>query len=277
MIKATGLSERQSCRLAGLNRATYQYVAKRKQDHQIRTRLKELAGQRIRFGSPRLTVLIRQDLGAINHKRIERIYAEEGLQLPRKRKKRIGYGRAVPLELPQEPNERWSIDFMSDSLCDGRRFRILTIVDDFTRESVDIVVDTSISGERLTRILDQAALMSGMPKILVMDNGPELTSRAMLIWAKTRGVQLHYIQPGKPNQNAYVESFNGKFRDECLNQQWFISLEEARQVIEAWRVDYNTERPHSSLNNQAPSVFKKAYETQKQDAKMEQGLSLTVA
>jgi putative transposase len=186
VIKAEGLSERRSCCLAGLNRATYQYSPKPKDDAPIRDRLRELAARKLKYGAPFLTFLIRRELGAVNHKRIERIYREEGLQLPRKRRKGPKYERRMPLRPATRPNERWSMDFMSDALCDGRKFRTFNVLDDFSRESVCIEVDTSISGERVTRVLDRLAAMRGLPEVIVMDNGPEFTSKTMLIWAKLR-------------------------------------------------------------------------------------------
>lgn len=277
MMKVEGISERRSCCLVGLNRATYQYLPKPHDDGPIRERLRVLAARKLKYGAPFLTFLIRQELGAVNHKRIERIYREEGLQLPRKRRKGPRYERRMPLEAVVRPNERWSMDFMSDALCDGRKFRTLNMLDDFSRESVYMEADTSITGERVTRILDRLAEVRGLPEVLVMDNGPEFTSKALLIWAKLRGVRLHHIEPGKPNQNAFIESFNGTFRNECLNQNWFVSLQEARDVIERWRVEYNAERPHSSLNKMTPMAFRRAFEMKLQDAIIGRELSLSVA
>ena len=203
-----------------------------------------------RFGAPLLVVLLRGEFGAVNHKRVERLYREEGLQLPRKRKKRHRGVERVPLEVPSRPYQRWSVDFMSDSLCDGR---LLCVLDDFSRQCLAIEVATSITGERVTRVLDRLVWQHGLPETLVMDNGPEFTSRAMLQWAHDRRVALHYIDPGKPVQNAFVESFNGRLRDECLNTQWFWSVPDARERIEAWRVDYNEVGPHSSLGYRTPA------------------------
>lgn len=276
-MKSEGLSERRSCKLAGLNRATYRYKPGAKNDGFVRERLRVLAVQRPRFGAPRLIVLLRQELGFVNHKRVERIYREEGLQLPRKKGKKRGVNnRAAALLAPGEPNERWSMDFMSDSLSDGRRFRVLTVVDDFTRECVATLVDTGITGERVIRTLEWLKETRGLPGMLVMDNGPEFTSKAMLAWSKPAGVKLHFIDPGKPVQNAFIESFNGKLRDECLNQHWFVSLEEARRIIESWRLDYNTARPHSSLGYMTPEGFRMNFEQKLRNDKMKQELSLAV-
>lgn len=277
-MKSEGLSERRSCALAGLARATYRYRARcSREEAGVRERLRDLAALRPRFGAPRLTVLLRQEFGAVNHKRVERIYREEGLQLPRRKKgKRRGIGRIIGLQAPREPNERWSMDFMSDSLSDGRRFRLLTVVDDFTRECIAIEVDTGISGERVVRILKSVGYMRGLPKTLVADNGPEFTSKAMLVWSRPQGVSLHFIKPGRPTQNAFVESFNGRLRDECLNQHWFGNLDEARRIIESWRLDYNTRRPHSALGYMTPKAFRMAFEQKAKNDKMGQELSIAV-
>lgn len=276
-MKSEGLSERRSCKLTGLNRATCRYKPTAKDDGCVRERMRILAVQRPRFGAPRLTVLLRQEFGAVNHKRVERIYREESLQLPRKRGKKRGVSnRANILIVPGEPNERWSMDFMSDSLCDGRRFRILTIVDDFTRECVAIEVDSGITGERVIRTLEWLKETRGLPGMLVTDNGPEFTSRAMLTWSKPAGVKLHFIDPGRPVQNAFIESFNGKLRDECLNQHWFVSLEEARRIIKLWRIDYNTTRPHSSLGYMTPEAFRLGFEQKLENDKINRKLSLAV-
>lgn len=191
----------------------------------------------------------------INHKRLWRIYRQEGLAVRRKRRKRAAMGRRVVLAPAQEVNERWSMDFVGDSLADGRTFRTLNIVDDFSREAPAIVVDQSIPGERVVRELDALGAERGLPKMIVIDNGPEFAGKALDAWAYRNGVKLHFIRPGKPVENAYVESFNGKFRDECLNEHWFTSVPHARDVIEAWRQDYNEVRPHSSLGNLAPVEF----------------------
>ncbi len=261
-MQTVGVSQRLACSLVGIWRGTCRYQAKDNSgEARIRQRLRDLAAARPRFGSPRLGVLLRQELGVINHKRVERLYAEEGLQLPKRRKKlRRSFSRVMPLEAPTGPRQRWSVDFIHDSLRDGRRFRALTMVDDFSRECPAITVDTSISGRRVTRVLEELAELNGLPQVIVMDNGPEFTSKAMLCWAQQRGVKLHFIDPGKPTQNAYIESFNGKFRDECLNGHWFNNLQEARRIIEEWRRDYNQARPHSSLGYLAPETFRQQHE-----------------
>lgn len=226
----------------------------------VRARLKELAGKYSKYGSPMLHVILRREGFVKNHKRTERIYREEGLSLRLKQKKRrIASLRVVQLPAT-ERNEKWSMDFVSDGFYNGRRFRCLTVIDNFTKESPVIEVDTSISGVRVTRILDRLAATHGLPKSITVDNGPEFISRALSIWAYAHNVKIDFIRPGKPTDSPYIESFNGKFRNECLNQHWFMNLEDARQKIEEWRNIYNTERPHSSLNNLTPNEFAKQCE-----------------
>lgn len=198
----------------------------------------ELAAERPRFGYQRLHILLRREGFEQNHKLTYRIYREEKLQVRRKRRKRVASAPREQMEIPTKPHQRWSMDFMSDSLADGRCYRVFNVVDDCSRVAVAMEVDLSMSGERVGRILDRAAARYGWPSTIVMDNGPEFTSKALDQWAFERGVQLHFIQPGKPQQNAFCESFNGKVRDECLNLSWFTSLDDARRVIAEWRDDY---------------------------------------
>lgn len=229
---------------------------RRRDDSVLKARLKELAAQRRRYGSPRLTVLLRREGFEDNHKRIERIYSEEGLQVRRRKRKRTARGRQVRLvETPTRQNERWSMDFVRDMIAGGGPLRCLNIVDDFTRECPHIETDRSLSGERVCRVLDYLGWTRGLPDEIVVDNGPEFTSLALDRWAHENGVVLHFIDPGKPVQNCYIESFNGKFRDECLNENWFVNLADAKRKIEAFRVDYNTVRPHSSLGDLTPAEF----------------------
>lgn len=210
---------------------------------------------------------------SLNHKRLHRLYREEGLILRKKRRQRASTATRVPLVSPKRAGERYSMDFMSDSLATGRSFRTLNIVDDYTRECLAIEVDMSLPGERVTRVLDRLVEGGRKPEIIVLDNGPEFAGRVLDTWAVGNKVQLRFIDPGKPIQNAYIESFNARLRDECLNQHWFISLEEARAVIEDWREDYNRERPHSSLDNQTPEEFSRRCSVM-QGAKNRLGLSL---
>jgi len=222
--------------------------------------MREIAEKRRRFGSPRIHVMLQREGLVINHKRTERLYREEGLSLKlRKRKKRTAVTR-IELPKPEAPNKRWSMDFMLDQLAYGRRFRVLTIVDAFTRECPALEVDTSIGGKRVTRVLDRLAFLRGVPEVITIDNGPEFASRALDEWAYRNNVKLDFIRPGKPVENAFIESFNGKFRDECLNENWFLSLDDARSTIEAWRIDYNRHRPHSSLNNMTPMEYAEKFE-----------------
>jgi len=255
MVSAHGLSQRRACRLAGLNQSTWQYKPIQRGMTGLRERIIALAGERRRFGYRRLHILLRREGWAVNHKAVHRIYREEGLQVRRRKRKRIASVERQPMTLPERINERWSMDFVSDGLSNGRRFRTLNIVDDFSRECPVIEVDTSLPGTRVVRVLERLSETRGLPKTIVVDNGPELISKALDDWACRNHVRLHFIQPGKPTQNAFVESFNGKFRDECLNEHWFISLADARRTIEAWRIDYNTQRPHSSLDYATPEEF----------------------
>ena len=196
-------------------------------------------------------VLKRADL-VINHKRTERLYREEGLILRRKRRRKSATGAMVIMPSPQRTNERWSKDFVTDSIVTGRRFRALTIVDDYTRECPAIEVDTSLGGRRVVGVLDRLAETRGLPEIITIDNGPEFAGRALDEWAYRKGVKLSFIRPGKPIENAYIESFNGKFREECLNSHYFSTLQEAKAIIEKWRVEFNTVRPHRALNGLTP-------------------------
>lgn len=249
------LSQRQACSIAGISRSSYRYQEKPKNDDEIRSRLRELAQQRRRFGAPRLQSLLRREGYLINHKRTERLYREEGLSLRlKKRKKRASHLRVI-LDRPDRINQHWSMDFVSDSLFTGRRFRVLTVVDDFSRECPVLEVDHSLTGQRVARVLDRLLLTRGLPAVITVDNGPEFISKALDLWAFENKVKLRFIQPGKPTQNAYIESFNGKFRDECLNEHVFVNLKKAQELIETWRQDYNMNRPHSSLGEVPPEEF----------------------
>lgn len=224
----------------------------------LRKRMRELAEQRKRFGSPRLHVLLRREGFVINHKRTERIYREEGLALRRKRRRKGAAGARVTLPAAERPNQHWSMDFVSDSIVTGRRFRALTVVDNFSRECPAIEVDTSLGGARVVTVLDRLSEARGTPEVITVDNGPEFLGKALDEWAYRKGVKLNFIRPGKPIENAYAESFNGRLRDECLNTNWFVSLRQAKGIIESWREDYNHVRPHSSLNNLTPVEYANA-------------------
>jgi len=249
------VSQRRACGLMQMHRGTCRYRAQRRaEDQRLRQRLRELAEARRRFGYRRLQVLLGREGWQVNHKRVYRLYVEEKLGLRRKRgRKRSGVRQ--PLLEPTGANQVWSVDFMTDALSSGRRFRTLNIVDDYTREAVAIEVDTSLGGVRVVRVLEELKARRGLPLKIRSDNGPEFVSRAVDQWAYEQGLRWHTIQPGRPMENGYVESFNGRMRDECLNENWFGDLAEARRTIEGWRQDYNQVRPHSALGYRTPEEF----------------------
>jgi putative transposase len=249
------LSERRAAQALSLSNSSLRYRSRRPAAEDLRRRLRELAAERPRYGYQRLWALLRREGWSVNHKRVYRLYREEGLKLRKRRRRARAHIERAPLTKPARADERYSMDFMRDTLADGRVFRTLNIVDDYTRECLAIEVDTSLPGARVVRALERLARAGRQPTHLVVDNGPEFASKALDQWAAQRGVALRFIDPGKPIQNAFVESFNGKFRDECLSQHWFISLEEARNVSEGWRVDYNEQRPHQSLQYKTPVEF----------------------
>jgi putative transposase len=259
-MQAAELSERQACRYTGFARSTQRDERRRPPRTELRERLPTLATLRPRWGYRRLDRLLRRE-GVegvvVNRKRVQRVYREDGLAVrrrSRRKRTRVAIPR-MPLPAPSKRNERWSVDFVSDALSDGREFRALTIVDDFTRESPAIEVDTSLPGERVVRVLEQLAVTRGLPQTIVCDNGPECRGDALDQWADRRGVALPFIQPGKPIQNAFAESFNSRWRDECLNESWFVRVADARDTSEAWRVDDNVARPHSGLADRTPEEF----------------------
>lgn len=249
------MSERRACRVLGVCRATAQYRSRREPPTRLIERLRELATERPRWGYRRLHILLQREGVEVNHKRVYRLYRAEGLAVRKKLRKRLASALRTVLPPPSAPNERWSMDFVSDQLVGGTRLRAFNVVDDFTRECLAIEVDSSIPGLRATRVLERLAAGRQLPKYLICDNGPEFTGSAFDAWAHRRGVRIHFIRPGKPVENAYAESFNGKLRDECLNENWFITMEDARTRIEAWRIDYNQIRPHSGLDNLTPAEF----------------------
>lgn len=254
VMERHGLSQRHACRLVGLDRSTLRYERKRPDDAKVRQRLRELAAERRRFGYRRLGWMLAREGHAMNHKKLYRLYHEEQLMVRRRRGRKRALGTRAPMTLPNAVNQRWSLDFVSDALSDGRRFRILCIVDDFSRECLATVVDTSLGGVRVVRELERLAIERAVPQVVVSDNGTELTSGAVLRWA-TGKLAWHYIEPGKPTQNAFIESFNSRLRDECLNEHLFLSLAEARETIDRWRHDYNHLRPHGSLGALTPTEF----------------------
>ena len=253
-LKSRRVSERRACRLVGFSRSAAWRPLTGRNDARLRSRLKILAERYPKYGCPTLHDMLVIEGEVVNRKRTYRIYREEGLQVRRKRRKKLRRPR-IPLSVPTRVNERWSVDFVSDQLANGRRIRVFNIVDDFSRECVAQVVDFSISGQRVARELDRIARK--LPKTIVCDNGSEFTSKAMYFWAKQAGVKLHFIQPGKPMQNAFVESFNGKMREYCLDLHWFASIDDARSEIDSWQRHYNHVRPHRSLGKKPPAVFAK--------------------
>lgn len=254
MRAKTSISERRACRLIGLSRSVLVYQPQ-PEDGRLRDRLEALAGERRRFGYRRLAVLLAREGIRANHKRVHRVYRAAGLAVRRRRRRnRLAVPRQ-PLVLPAAANDTWSMDFVFDALYDARRLKCLTVVDDCTKESVAIVVARRMGGDDVARILDEICRFRGYPRAIRTDQGPEFTGRALDQWAHARGVELRLIQPGKPTQNAYIESFNGRFRDECLNEHWFLSLEHARAVVAEWRRDYNEQRPHSALGNLTPAEY----------------------
>ena len=247
------MSERRACRVIDADRKSVRYRSTRDDDAGLREKLRELANQRRRFGYRRLHILLRREGVMINRKKTQRIYQEEGLAVRRRRSRRRAVGTRAPAPVLALPNQRWSLDFVHDQMASGRRFRVLNVVDDVTRECLAAVPDTSISGRRVVRELTELIARRGKPGMIVSDNGTELTSNAVLAWCGKLGVEWHYIAPGRPMQNGYVESFNGKLRDELLNGEVFNTLREAQVLIEEWRRHYNRVRPHSSLGYRPPA------------------------
>jgi putative transposase len=254
-VETFSVSQRRACTILEADRSSMRYRQRRPDDAALRARLRELAEVRRRFGCRRLHVLLKREGLGVNHKKLRRLYCEEGLQVRRRGGRKTASGTRSPMAMPEGPNQRWSLDFLSDTLTDGRRFRILAIIDDFTRECLCLVADTSLSGSRVIRELEAVIAWRGRPGICVSDNGTELTSMAILRWGQERSIQWHYIAPGKPQQNAFIESFNGRLRDELLNETLFTTINQARVVLAQWKHDYNTHRPHSGLGWLTPSEF----------------------
>ncbi|WP_376702531.1 IS3 family transposase [Mesorhizobium sp. ISC25] len=250
-----GMSERRACKAIGCCRMTVRYETSRPDDREVRERMKAIAQERRRFGYRRLLVMLRREGLVVNHKKLFRLYREEKLAVRRRGGRKRAIGTRAPMLVPLRPDERWSLDFVSDQLTDGRRFRILAVVDDCTRECLALIVDTSLSGMRVARELDRLITERGRPRMIVSDNGSEFTSNAILAWADQNRVEWHYIAPGKPMQNGFIESFNGRLRDELLNETLFTSLAQARVAIALWHADYNTARPHSQIAWQTPAEF----------------------
>jgi putative transposase len=252
-----GVSERRSCSALRFDRRTHRYRSVRPDQAPLRQRIKEIAEVRIRYGYRRIHVLLRREGWPVNHKRVRRLYREEGLNLRTKRPRRhVMAARRVERPLASKPNEIWAMDFVSDALFNGKRFRALTVVDAYTRECLAIHADQGIKGEQVVDVMDRLLFERGSPPAKIrVDNGPEFISRALDHWAYINRVTLDFSRPGKPTDNAFVESFNGRLRDECLNTHWFLSLDDARAKLEAWRRDFNENRPHTSLGFMTPAEF----------------------
>jgi putative transposase len=253
------VSERRACRVVGIPRSSYRYRSAAHDQTPLRLWLRDLAATRVRYGYRRLHILLRREGWRVNHKRVYRLYREEGLGIRVKRRKKLASAPRVLPPPATRPLERWSLDFLSDSLVDGRRFRVLTIVDTVSRVSPALEVGVSLTGERVVAVLERLRRTIGRPKRTAIDNGPEFISKILDAWVYQNGVRLEFSRPEKPTDNALVESFNGRFREECLNQHWFAALEEARQTVEAWRIEYNTERPHRGLQQQTPMAWEAAW------------------
>jgi putative transposase len=254
-----GLGVTRACGLVGISRSLYRYRSCRSPALELKSRIAELAAQKRRYGYRRIQVLLRREGWSVNHKRTYRLYREQGLMVRKRKRKRIGIAERLVLAKPTAPNQSWSMDYVADGLIDGRKLRVLAIVDDYSRECLALEVDSSLPGARVVAVLERLADLRRLPRSITVDHGPEFEGQALDAWAYKRAVRLAFIRPGKPVENAYVESFNGRFRDECLNEHWFVSMQHARSVIEAWRIEYNTERPHSSLDDLTPEEFRDAH------------------
>lgn len=254
-LAGRGLSERHALRVIGMSASAYRYQPAPDRNQALREQILALAHRHRRYGAGMIYLKLRQAGQPVNHKRVDRLYAEAGLQVRRRRRKKVPVADRQPLGRPLSANQVWSMDFVFDRTAEGRVIKCLTVVDDATHESVAIVPERAIGGYALTRILDRLALERALPQAIRTDNGKEFCGRAMLTWAHARGVRLFLIEPGKPNQNAYIESFNGRLRDECLNEHWFVSLAHAKMTIEAWRREYNEERPKKALGGLTPSAY----------------------
>jgi putative transposase len=260
MMQMHQLSQRRACKLAALHRSVGRYTNKMRDENQDKEKIREIALARPRFGYRRIHIILKKEGLRINHKKLFRLYKEMGLKVRKRGSRRRAVGTRITRIKASKINEVWSIDFMSDRLADGRKIRLLNIVDEYTRENLKIVVDTSLSGTRVVRELEELVNLRGKPHQIISDNGTEFTSMAVLRWSESHSVGWHYIEPGKPMQNGTIESFNGRVRDEFLNQHWFMSLKEVKELAEGWRKDYNGHRPHSALCGLTPEEFKRAHE-----------------
>lgn len=254
-MRAKGISERRACRLVGLWRSVQRAVSRQAEDDHLKMRMCELAAERRRFGYRRIHWMLGREGFVVNHKKVYRLYREQGLSVRKRRRRHKVSTPRIPLMTPSGPNHTWSMDFVFDATASGQVIKCLTVVDDCTKECVDIAVASKLNGHAVVEALDRACRFRGYPTVIRTDQGPEFTGRVLDQWAHDHGVALQLTQPGKPTQNAYIESFNGKFRDECLNENWFMTVAHAKAVIAIWRTDYNECRPHGSLAKQTPTEF----------------------
>ena len=251
-IQDHGISERRACMLAGVNRSTVRYRALENKDQELEKCIKEIALTKRRFGYRRIHMVLKRRGEKVNHKKVFRIYQHLGLKVLKRNGRKRALGVRLIRKKAERVNQRWALDFVSDSFISGKKLRLLTVIDEYSRKSLGVVVDTSLTGLRVTRELEKMIKAHGKPEAIVSDNGTEFTSHATIQWAKQEQIEWEYIEPGKPYQNGTIESFNGKMRDECLNENLFLDLKQAQRVIEAWCVEYNEERPHSSLEGKSP-------------------------
>lgn len=271
------MSQRRACEIVQLHRSVCRYQSKKKSELELIDKIKTIAAERPRFGYPRIHALLQASGICVNRKRVYRLYRTLGLAVRKRGRRKYFWGRLTPKEEALHLNQRWSMDFVHDTLSNGRKIRTLNIIDDCSRECLAIELGYGLPSERVIDVLERLRHVRGLPKEIVIDNGPEFTSKRMIIWACNAGVNLHFIKPGKPTQNAFVETFYGRFRDECLNQHWFTSFTEANKIIQLWRHEYNNLRPHSALNNLTPAQFaelKKQKEISGQNATTEGKLQL---
>ena len=267
-----GYGVTRACGLVGISRSLFRYRSRRPPPAALLERLKALAADKRRYGYRRLHVELRREGFDVNRTRTYRLYREEGLAVRRIKRKRYALGDRRPLPKPDAANRSWSMDFVSDGLADGRKLRCLAIVDDCTRECLAIDVDTSLTGRRVAGVLDRLADGRGLPRSITVDHGPEFEGAVLDAWAYAQNVQLAFIRPGKPVENAYIESFNGRFRDKCLNEHWFVTMAQARRIIENWRIEYNEERPHSSLGYRTPADYAADLEARDKEESFSPGL-----
>jgi putative transposase len=272
-----GLGVTRACGLVGISRSLYRYQSRVPPALELRQRIAEIAVLKRRYGYRKIHVRLRREGWPVNHKKVYRLYREQGLAVRRRKRKRIGLAQRLVRPAPQAPNQSWSMDYLADGLIDGRKLRVLAIIDDYTRECLALEVDTSLPSARVVAVLERLADLRGLPSSIRVDHGPEFESEALDAWAYKRAVQLAFIRPGKPVDNCHIESFNGRLRDECLNEHWFLSMQHARTTIEAWRIEYNTERTHSSLGDLTPEEFRAAHASRRSADRVRENLENVVS